>query len=254
MITFTNLNVTENETSLETVSNYAYQAGLSFLVFMVYPSPNTNFTYNPISWAQKPRASMATSFWDIIFGTNPEVTNWIGATSGSSTTPQCLLITSKQPTHMSTTSMCRSEISSKIRESLHLRLRALLVRLRGRLRCSSLRIRSQQLPSGRHRPLSGAAEMHNETWGVIITQTYDNAPYIESPNAMYQDMVTAYDAGAKYVVVFNYPQIGPYGLLTEDHFNAIKNFKNYVPRTRQNKPQMWTALPMFSQQLWLGFS
>jgi hypothetical protein len=48
-------------------------------------------------------------------------------------------------------------------------------------------------------------------------------------------MVTAYDAGAKYVEVFNHPQTGPYGLLTEDHLNAIKEFRDYVLANPQNK-------------------
>ena len=44
-------------------------------------------------------------------------------------------------------------------------------------------------------------------------------------------MITAYDAGAKYVVVFNYPEYPPgnqYGILTEEHFLAMEKFWNYV--------------------------
>ncbi len=48
-------------------------------------------------------------------------------------------------------------------------------------------------------------------------------------------MKTAYNAGAKYVVVFNYPQTNPYGVLSEDQFAAIKAFHNYVLKTPQNK-------------------
>jgi hypothetical protein len=34
----------------------------------------------------------------------------------------------------------------------------------------------------------------------------------------------AYEAGAKYTVVFSYPQIGEYGTLTQEHFDALKRF------------------------------
>ena len=81
----------------------------------------------------------------------------------------------------------------------------------------------------------GAAEMHNKTWGVMMTWRTEGGSYIESAPELYRDMVAAYDAGAKYVVVFNYPQINQYGLLTEAHFDAIKAFQEYVARMPQNR-------------------
>ena len=74
----------------------------------------------------------------------------------------------------------------------------------------------------------GAAEIHNKDWGVMITWTYSDSPYLESGDALYGDMATAYDAGAKYVIVFSYPMIGPYGTLTEEHFGAIRRLNEYV--------------------------
>ena len=41
---------------------------------------------------------------------------------------------------------------------------------------------------------------------------------------MLQDMQTAYHAGAKYIVVFDYPETNPYGILTSDQFSAMENF------------------------------
>jgi hypothetical protein len=67
----------------------------------------------------------------------------------------------------------------------------------------------------------------------MITWTYMQAPYLESGNDLYDDMVTAYDAGAKYVIVFNHPQIGAYGLLTDEHFEALKRFNDFVSKTPQ---------------------
>lgn len=74
----------------------------------------------------------------------------------------------------------------------------------------------------------GAAEAHNKDWGAIITWEYTNAPYIESADKLYEDMALAYKNGAKYVVVFNYPKIEQHGILTEDHFEAIRNFWGYI--------------------------
>jgi hypothetical protein len=73
----------------------------------------------------------------------------------------------------------------------------------------------------------GAAKMVNKDWGVIITWTYNQPPYIGSGAEIYQDMVTAYNGGAKYIVVFDYPQYpidNQYGILTDEHFLAMKQF------------------------------
>ena len=80
----------------------------------------------------------------------------------------------------------------------------------------------------------GAASMQNKDWGVMITWTYDNAPYIESWQELYDDMVYTYQNGAKYILVFDYPENSTFGILTEQHFTAMKQFWQYVkdnPRT-----------------------
>jgi hypothetical protein len=79
----------------------------------------------------------------------------------------------------------------------------------------------------------GAAEVQNKDWGVMITWMYDKEPYIESGQQLYSDLTLAYKAGAKYAVVFDYPNSTQYGVLTDDHFQALKNFWNYV----KNNPQ-----------------
>jgi hypothetical protein len=72
----------------------------------------------------------------------------------------------------------------------------------------------------------GAARLQSKDWGAIITWTYDQPPYLDNGNAIYNQMISAYVAGAKYTVIFDYPQIqgNPYGILTEDHFNAMQRF------------------------------
>jgi hypothetical protein len=77
----------------------------------------------------------------------------------------------------------------------------------------------------------GATDVQGKQWGAIITWSYDEPPYLENGTAMLQDMLTAYHAGAKYIVVFDYPiypYANPYGILTEDQFDAMKDFWNQI--------------------------
>jgi hypothetical protein len=80
---------------------------------------------------------------------------------------------------------------------------------------------SRQIPIALCR---GAAQTQGKDWGTIITWKYDKAPYLESGEQLYTDLRLAYEAGAKYAVVFSYPTIGEYGTLTEEHFDAMKRF------------------------------
>jgi hypothetical protein len=77
----------------------------------------------------------------------------------------------------------------------------------------------------------GAANMLKKDWGAIITWTYNHPPYIGNSEEIYQDMITAYNAGAKYVIVFNYSQYpadNQYGILTKEHFSVMKQFWDYA--------------------------
>jgi hypothetical protein len=74
----------------------------------------------------------------------------------------------------------------------------------------------------------GGATNFGADWGAMITWKYDAQPYIEPGAELYTDMVTAYGAGAKYVVVFDSPKLDAYGILQEEHFNALRQFWSYV--------------------------
>ena len=74
----------------------------------------------------------------------------------------------------------------------------------------------------------GASKAYNKDWGAIVTWEYTDEPYIESREDLYDDMILAYKNGAKYLVIFDYPKIGPYGILTENHFDALKDFWTYI--------------------------
>ncbi len=83
----------------------------------------------------------------------------------------------------------------------------------------------------------GAANMQGKDWGAIIVWKYYEEPYLASDKEIYDDMVLAYRAGAKYVVVFNYPtypETNPYGILSDEHFEKMQEFWKYAkanPRT-----------------------
>lgn len=74
----------------------------------------------------------------------------------------------------------------------------------------------------------GAAKLQNKTWGAMITWSYDKAPYLVGGNEMYNQMKAAYEGGAQYVAIFNYPTTeGNFcGILQEEQFEALQRFWN----------------------------
>jgi hypothetical protein len=80
----------------------------------------------------------------------------------------------------------------------------------------------------------GAAAVQNKDWGVIITWTYNEPPYIESGEQLYEDMVLAYDNGAKYIVIFDSNEAYTESILRDEHLTAMQQFWEYAqanPRT-----------------------
>lgn len=80
----------------------------------------------------------------------------------------------------------------------------------------------------------GAATAQNRDWGAIMTWTYTKPPYIESGEKLYNDMVLAYQNGAKYIVVFDTNENYTHGILQDEHLDALKSFWQYAknsPRT-----------------------
>ncbi len=76
----------------------------------------------------------------------------------------------------------------------------------------------------------GAANVQSKDWGVMVTWTYDGPPYLVSGDELYDDLISAYHNGAKYVVIFDHPDTdySEYGILTEEHFDALEKFWDYV--------------------------
>jgi hypothetical protein len=78
--------------------------------------------------------------------------------------------------------------------------------------------------------LRGAAAMQNKRWGEIITWKYRHPPYLDSGENIYEQMCTAYMCGAEYFMIFNYPTLegNPYGIMLDEHFDALERFWNDV--------------------------
>jgi hypothetical protein len=94
----------------------------------------------------------------------------------------------------------------------------------------------------------GAANMQNKSWGAILTWSGsergvafdDRGPALANGTEMLSQMKTAYTAGAKYIIIFDYPYINgnPCGILTPEHLEAMKTFWQYM----QNHPQEYNSI------------
>jgi hypothetical protein len=83
----------------------------------------------------------------------------------------------------------------------------------------------------------GAAAAQDKDWGVMITWAYNQTPYMEPGPDLYNDMVLAYENGAKYIVVFdsnaNYTQ----NVLDGQQLGAMKQFWQYAQANPRNDSQ-----------------
>jgi len=235
LLIINNPDVIRNETSLNEVCHYAREAGQSFFVFMAHPS-YWQYNYDPLEWISESKEIYGDNFLGIYLYDEP---------GGNQ-----LDLGNFRMFDLDT------EMPLDYRDAAHTYIYFLNIQIRDFIKTNKLvtsdyglfwfdyeagydaifcefgsnRIKNINIPLCR-----GAAEMHNKTWGVMITWKYDDPPYIESADELFDDLVTAYQAGAKYIAVFNQPEIGQYGLLTEEHFDAIEQFKDYVIDNPQNK-------------------
>ena len=54
---------------------------------------------------------------------------------------------------------------------------------------------------------------------------------------MLDDMMVSYETGADYIIIFNYPTDppgNPYGILTDEHFEAMQQFWDYMQHTPED--------------------
>lgn len=74
----------------------------------------------------------------------------------------------------------------------------------------------------------GAATTQNKDWGAIILWTYTEPPYLESGEELYNDLVTAYDNGAKYITIFDSDKNYTQDILQPQHLAAMQQFWQYI--------------------------
>jgi hypothetical protein len=87
--------------------------------------------------------------------------------------------------------------------------------------------------------VKGAARLQDKSWGSIITWKYDKSPYLDSGEEIYNQMVQSYEAGARYIMIFNYPSLdgNNYGVMQDEHFAALERFWNDVVKPEDGQPR-----------------
>jgi hypothetical protein len=233
MLVILNPEIVKNKKSINQVCDYAHESGLSFFVHMSHPS-YWNFNYNPFDWYYYAKEKYGEKFLGYYLYDEP----------GGNQLDQGPFREYDNET-----------MPYDYRDAANTYVYYLYVQMRDFIKFDKLVTSDYGLfwfdyeagydtvfcEFGENRPKQtsipqcrGAAKLHNKTWGVIITWSYDSPPYIQNPDRLYDDLILAYQTGANYITVFNYPVTGPYGLLTEEHLNAIKEFKIYVANNFRN--------------------
>jgi len=106
--------------------------------------------------------------------------------------------------------------------------------------------------------LRGASTLLNKDWGAIITWKYDNPPYLDTGQNVYEQMKLAYNEGAKYILLFDYPYnvtdqdgtLNPYGVLKNEHFQALQTFWNNDMTKPPNSAKAEAALILPKEYGW----
>ena len=93
----------------------------------------------------------------------------------------------------------------------------------------------------------GAATVQNKDWGVMITWQYTEPPYISSGEHLYENLVLAYESGAKYILLFDSNEGYTGGTLKQEHFDALERFWQYKEdnpdRNIQSRDRVAFVLP-----------
>jgi hypothetical protein len=240
LVVINNPEVIRNKTTLLEVCDYAKDAGLSFFVYMVHPTI-WNFDYNPITWVTEAKARYGSLFLGYYLYDEPggnQLDRGNFRQFDNATMPTNYLEAANTYVYYLYVQMRDFIKTDKLATSDYglywFDYEAGYDAIFGEfgLTCGTSQLENKSLTIALVR---GAAEMHNRTWGIMITWAYQNPPYIESGPELYNDMVLAYNSGAKYIIVFNYnPQNGTDGLLTQEHFDALSKFKSYIEKSPQN--------------------
>lgn len=74
----------------------------------------------------------------------------------------------------------------------------------------------------------GAARLQDKDWGSMITWKYDDVPFLDSAKSIYDQMIASYQAGAKYIIIFDYAKDkdgkNTAEAMTDQHYMALYQF------------------------------
>lgn len=76
--------------------------------------------------------------------------------------------------------------------------------------------------------VKGAARLQDKEWGAMITWKYDDVPFLDGAKAIYDQMLESYQAGAKYIMIFNYAKdknaTNTAEAMTDQHYMGLYQF------------------------------
>ena len=98
--------------------------------------------------------------------------------------------------------------------------------------------------------IKGAARLQEKEWGAMITWKYDEVPFLDNADQIYTQMLASYQAGAKYIIIFNYAKdkeaINTAQAMIDEHINALERFWydiNYKQFIDNSVPEAALVLP-----------
>jgi hypothetical protein len=229
--------ITRDKTKLEETCQYLYDKGLFFMVYQEWPTGYT-FPFSSVStWTDEAKTRWGEHFLGIYY---------LDESGGKQLDQKPLWTVIKNPKDYSdAANQFNNRISNSVNwfkggytdsENLHLFMSDYaLYWFDYKAGYNGL---FAQFGANYSRQLNialirGAAIVQNKEWGVMITWTYTEPPYIESGPELYKDMITAYDNGAKYIIIFDTNQDYIQSILQNEHLDALKQFWQYI----QNNPR-----------------
>jgi hypothetical protein len=236
--------ITHNITKLNEVSQYAIDAGLDLILF-TYPTEEAAF--NQSQWITNARTKWGDRFLGV-YAYDEWGGNQLDATYGDEDYWKRLVTEEEASNYTEAANLYVNKISEGVlpyytshMKQGDLKLFTADYALYWFTYEGGYDVILAEFGWNHSRPLNvalvrGAATMQNKEWGTIITWKGSTEPLMESGDELYYDMVLAYLSGAKYIVVFNYPNlVSPYGLLTDEHFDAMQRFWDYVNSCPRNQ-------------------
>ena len=241
--------ITFNETKLNDLCQYIYDSGLSFAIFS-HTTRDSNIPFNQSEWAYYAEDRWGERFWGLYAYDEP---------GGHQVDHDSEFMAVKEADNY-------SEATDRFIKKLSGDALLDFIPLNSPLMTSDYALYEFDYKAGydtilaelawnHSRPINialcrGAATVRGKEWGVMLTYTYDTPPYLASGVQIYDDLVRAYQNGAKYFIVFDYAKDPvtnvTHGILQQEHLNALQQFWQYVkhnPRTTEISERVAYVLP-----------